>query len=135
MRRLSSPRRSGPIGIGLALAGLTCSAGCTHNHYYYGAEGAPAYVVPGETVIVDEICDLPTRVFSDSGSSSLATRSSSVNPAPSDPEVLTSADSRTPRVVISRPNSGPIAGRGWTARGGGSVRTQVQGGADPSLIR
>lgn len=134
MRRLSSPRRSGLIGIGLALAGLALSAGCTHNHYYYG-EGAPAYVVPGETVIVDEICELPTRVFSDSQSSSLATRSSSVDPAPSDPEVLTSSDSQSPRVVISRPNSGPIIGRGWTARGGGSVRTQVQGSADPSLIR
>ncbi|QDV32885.1 hypothetical protein [Tautonia plasticadhaerens] len=134
MRRASSPRRPGPAGLASALAGLALSAGCTHNHYYYG-EATPAYVVPGETVIVDEVCELPTRVFSDAQVPSLGTRPSSVTPAPSDPEVVTSADSGAPRVVISRPSSGPILGGGWIARGGGSVRTEVQGGADPSLIR
>ena len=49
-------------GLGVLLAGLTVSPGCTHN-YYYGGACAPggAAVVPG-SVQYGSVCDVPTRV-------------------------------------------------------------------------
>lgn len=131
MRRTSSSRRPGFAGLALALAGLAFATGCTHNHYY---GTSPAYVVPGETVIVDDVCELPSRVFTQSPSL-VARADAPKSSVSSEPDLVT--NSRPSRVVISRPSSGPVAGGGWNPLGRGPrlVTTEVQGGADDSLVR
>ncbi|RUL88817.1 hypothetical protein [Tautonia sociabilis] len=131
MRRVSMPWRPGPAGLALALAALASAAGCTRNYYIYGE--SPAYMVPGETVVLDEVCELPSRVFSTSPAPSVASKGSAVSEAPDDPDVVASSGSRSSRVVISRPSSGPISGN-WIARGSRTVTTRTQGSADLSRI-
>lgn len=129
MRRLSTSRRPGFVI--LALAGLGLATGCTHNHYY---GTTPAYVVPGETVIMDDVCDLPSRVIG--STPSLVARADS--PASTAEPDLVTSNSRPSRVVISRPNtSSSLAGPGWNPMGRGTrvVTTEVQGSAEDSLLR
>ncbi len=130
MRRASTSRRPGPAALVLALAGLGLATGCTHNHYY---GTTPAYVVPGETVIIDDVCDLPSRVI---GTTPSLVSRADTSASTTEPDLVTS-NSRPSRVVISRPNTGPMGGAGWNAMGRGTrvVTTEVQGGAEDTLIR
>ena len=127
-RRLGSSRI-----VVLALGGLAIGTGCTHNHYYYGTS-SPAYVVPGDApVVIDEVCELPGRVVA--GSRTLASRvSSAVSP---DAGVAIDRTDPASRVIVSRPSGGSLAGRGWSVPGRSDrlVTTEVQGGADDSVIR
>ncbi|WP_152053162.1 hypothetical protein [Tautonia marina] len=132
MRRPSTSRRPGPAGRALALASLALATGCTHNHYY---GTSPAYVVPGETVILDDVCEIPSRVVTQSPS--LVARAEAPRSSVSAEPDLVTSNSRSSRVVISRPSSGPMAGGGWNplSRNPRLVTTEVQGGADESLVR
>ena len=132
MRRPLTSRRPGPAGMALAFAGLALATGCTHNQYY---GTSPSFVVPGETVILDDVCELPSRVITQ-GPSRVARAEAPRSSVSAEPDLVTS-NSRASRVVISRPSSGPVAGGGWNALGRNPrlVTTEVHGGADESLVR
>ena len=110
-------------GLGVLLAGLTVSSGCTHN-YYYGAGCAPgaASVVPG-TVQYGSVCDVPTRV---NGGVAVSDVPSTVVAGP----VLGAA--RPPRVVVSEPNGGSRFAWRRSDPDAGMVTTRVEGGVEDS---
>jgi len=129
-----APRRRAALAAVIGL-GLACSSGCTHNHYYYGAE-PPAYVVPGESVIYEyePTYATPGRIVSD-GVAVVSDAASSVG---SKTKSLMRS-SASPRYVISE-GAGDASGSGrWIAKRGSSfdrpITQEVRGASEPPLYR
>jgi len=130
-----APRRSRAALAAFLGLGFACSSGCTHNHYYYGAE-PPTYVVPGESVIYEYegAYVAPGRIVSDGvavvsgAASSIGSKTKSLIRSPA-----------SPRYVISE-GAGQSSGSGrWVVKEGPSfdrpITQEVRGASEPPLYR
>jgi hypothetical protein len=106
------------IGAGIVLAGWAGAAGCTHNHYYYGA--TPTACEPG-VATYGSVCDVP------------APGTTIISQVPPSSAVVGSGVPRTSRVLVSEPRGGLFAGRTfspWKAADPERVTVRSEGALD-----
>ena len=116
-------------GLGVLLAGIVSSSGCTHNHYYGAAMPACGPTVAGQTVTdgadYGAVCEVPNQVVS--GGNVVAGRQAGtvVIPAP-----------KAPRVVVSEPRGNSRLAWRRSDPEEGLATTRVEGALDdPSVTR
>ncbi len=118
---MSTARHQRRIGLASTILGLACAqVGCCQHYYAQPALGCPPVAAQPSAMRYGSVCE--------------ATDGTVVGQTPSRSSTI--ADSPRPRVVVSEPNGGRLAGRsGWRRTDPeGLATTRVEGALDDETV-